>query len=817
VARTRGRRAPSAARRRGVRTALARWVRRAGWVGLAAGFAVGCVVGAHLVRLDRVITARLEGQVFRVPSQVLSAPTILYPGLDWRRLELRDLLRRLGYRPLPPAGGLVSMAVPRGHVVWTDAAVRVHLRGFDHPQRPEPPRDILLRLEGRRIEGIRELPGGRTLGAVLLEPERVGAYYGPHREQRELLKLGELPRHLIDAVLAVEDQRFVQHHGIDLRRVVGAALANLRAGSIRQGGSTLTQQLAKNFFLTPERTFRRKLDEAAMALLMEARYSKEEILEAYLNEIYLGQRGSTAVHGVGEAARLYFGKSARELTPAESALIAAIIQSPNGLSPFREAEAARRRRDLVLALMHDQRRLGDASYQAALDEPLRLAARTAESREARYFLDVLRRQLPEVYDTETLTSDGLRIYSTLDFRLQRLAAEALTEGLEGLEASHPRLRREDPAERLQGCLVALRPQTGEILALVGGRSYGVSQFDRCTQARRPPGSAFKPFVYIAALEPRPSGPTITLASRLRDEPLRVETRTGPWEPQNFDHVFHGEVGVREALEQSLNVATARLAQRVGVDAVADVARRLGVESRLPRVPSLALGVADVSPLEMARAYATIANGGVRPEVRTFQDLVDAEGRTVARRGIEFRRVVDRGTAWLATSLLQGVVERGTAFGVRRAGVRGPVAGKTGTSDGERDAWFVGFTPELAVAVWVGFDEPQSLGLPSSRVAVPIWARFVRGATGGEVRGAFPPPPDVIRVEIEPTTGALAKAGCPVREPEYFVLGTEPSRVCPTDWVERERPGERAREREGERRRRDETLGDVFFRWLEGVL
>jgi len=773
---------------------------------LVGGFGVGFLVGGRLVQLDRVVVGRFEGQRFRVPSRVLSAPTILYPGVDIERIGLRNLLDRLGYRSEVQRGRLDLGRLAIGHQAWAKGGARVHLRGFDHPTRPERPRDVLLRLDGKVVREIRELPEGRPLGAVLLEPEPVGSYYGPDREQRDLVQLADVPQHLVDAILAVEDQRFQSHHGVDVRRIVGAAIANVKAGSIRQGGSTLTQQLAKNFFLSHDRTLRRKLDEAAMAMIMEARYAKDEILEAYLNEIYLGQRGATAVHGVGEAARYYFGKPVRHLRAAESALLAAIIQSPNATSPFRHEEKAVERRNLVLALMHDQGRLDAASYREAREDPLVLAARTQEIRGARYFLDALRRQLPEVYGPDTLTSEGLRIYSTLDFRLQQAATDALVSGLEDLEKRHPRLRRDDPARRLQGCLIALRPQTGEILALVGGRSYGVSQFDRCTQARRPAGSAFKPFVYVAALEPRAGGPHITLASVLDDSPLRVDLPTGPWEPENFDHKFHGMVSVREAMERSLNVATARLAQDVGIGRVADTARRLGVESPLPAVPSLALGAADVSPLEMARAYATLAGGGVRPEIRTFEDLVDANGNTVARRDIGFRRVIDGGTAWLTVSLLEGVVERGTAYGVRRSGLQGPVAGKTGTSDDERDAWFVGFTPELVVAVWVGFDEPQSLGISSSRVAVPIWTRFVVEATGGSVRGSFLPPPEIRELDIEPDTGALALSGCPVARREYFLIGTEPTHTCP--------PG---RDSGFELEREADRLRDAFMKWLDDVM
>jgi penicillin-binding protein 1B len=776
-----------------------------GLVLLACGFGVGFVAGGRLVQLDRVVVSRFEGQRFRVPSRVLSAPTILYPGVDIERIGLRGLLDRLGYRSETRRGRLDLGRLAIGHQAWAKGGARVHLRGFDHPTRPERPRDVLLSLDGKVVREIRELPEGRPLGAVLLEPEPVGSYYGPDREQRDLVQLADVPQHLIDAILAVEDQRFQSHHGVDVRRIVGAALANLKAGSIRQGGSTLTQQLAKNFFLTPDRTVRRKLDEA-MAMIMEARYAKDEILEAYLNEIYLGQRGATAVHGVGEAARYYFGKPVRHLRAAESALLAAIIQSPNATSPFRHEEKAVERRNLVLALMYDQGRLDAASYREAREDPLVLAARTQEIRGARYFLDALRRQLPEVYGPDTLASEGLRIYSTLDFRLQQAAINALVSGLEDLEKRHPRLRRDIGSRRLQGCLIALRPQTGEVLALVGGRSYGVSQFDRCTQARRPAGSAFKPFVYVAALEPTGGGPRITLASVLDDSPLRVDLPTGPWQPENFDHKFHGNVSVREAMERSLNVATARLAQDVGIGRVADTARRLGIESPLPAVPSLALGAADVSPLEMARAYATLAGGGVRPEIRTFEDLVDANGNTVARRDIGFRRVIDGGTAWLTVSLLEGVVERGTAYGVRRSGLEGPVAGKTGTSDDERDAWFVGFTPELVVAVWVGFDEPQSLGISASRVAVPIWTRFVVEATGGSVRGSFLAPPEIRELDIEPDTGALALSGCPVARREYFLAGTEPTHTCP--------PG---RDPGFELDREADRLRDAFMKWLDDVM
>ncbi len=752
------------------------------WIPIAAvAFVTGVFLAVWVIRLDRIVVERFEGRTFQVPSQVLSQPVVLYQGLDWQQTDLRGTLARLGYRRVrgrTPAPGQYD---------WEGDRVRLHLRPSKRPGAGEQSTKVELRLVGPIIVRV-TTPGGRRLGAVPLAPEPVGFYYGPDREQRELVQLEDLPPALVDAILAVEDQRFPTHSGIDPRRIAGALIANLQAGSVRQGGSTLTQQLVKNFFLTPERTYTRKLQEAVMALLVEWRFEKGEILEAYLNEIYLGQRGPTAVHGVGQAARLYFGKAASDLEPAESALLAAIIQSPNAISPNRRPERAIERRNLVLDLMHDQGRIDRKTWEHAKNEPLLLAEVTPDARDARYFMAALERQLPDHYDRKQLASEGMQIHATVDLRLQLAAAKALREGLDAIEKRHPEKQSEDPLARIQGCVVALRPQTGEVLALVGGRDYGVSQFDRCTQARRPAGSVFKPFVYIAALERAREGDGITLADFLSDEPLQVKTPSGVWAPNNYDHQFHGRVAVREALERSLNVATARLAQDIGVDRVVDVARRLGIESDLPEVPSLALGTADVSPLEMARAYATLASGGIRPVVRTFDEVVDARGEQLERRKTSFRRVLDEGTSYLATSLLEGVIERGTGRSLSSHGLTGALAGKTGTTDDERDAWFIGFTPELVVAVWVGFDEPRSIGLSGASAALPIWAQFVREATGGNIRGAFFPPQGVVRMDIDPESGARALRACPRRRAEYFLSGTEPETTCPGFARRRGEPG-----------------------------
>ena len=770
------RRKKSAARARSQRAVGGRWTgwkRVAGLTLLLVSFLGGLFVSRWVLELDQVVVERFEGRTFAVPSRVFSAPLIVYPGADWQRLELADWLLRLGYREQPEGG-----AIEPGRYVWSPGRLRVHLRSFDHPARPEPARELIFELAQGQVVGILDARSGQLMDVVVLEPEPVSAFLGRDREQRDLVEIEEVPPHLVDAIFAVEDQRFTAHHGVDLRRVLGAVWANLRAGRITQGASTLTQQLVKNFFLTPERTFSRKLQEACMALIVEARFSKPEILQAYLNEIYLGQRGATAVHGVGEASRLYFGKSAADLTVAEAALIAAIIQSPNGISPHRRPERAVARRDLVLGLMRDQGRISNRSYQAAVAEPLRLATIQTETGEVRYFLDALSQQLPEVYAGEVLTSEGLRIYSTLDPRLQRAAARALRQGLERIEASVSDSSK--PQGSLQGCLIALRPQTGEVLALVGGRDYGQSQFNRCTQARRQVGSVFKPFVYVAALDRR-TGPAVTLASFIEDEPFEVEVPGDDqiWRPENYDHIFRGPVSVREALERSLNVPAARLGEQVGMTRVVELARRLGIRSPLPAVPSLALGTAEISPLELARAYATLANGGRRPTPRMFVDVVEINGMAQESRPLDASvAVLDPATAYLGVSLLEGVVDRGTARRIRSAGLKGPIAAKTGTTDDEFDLWFVGFTPELVAVVWVGYDEPGPVGMPSSRGALPIWADFLKQAVGTEVRGRFAQPRGIVRVDVDPTSGALALSGCPARKPELFLEGTQPVATCP---------------------------------------
>lgn len=584
------------------------------------------------------------------------------------------------------------------------------------------------------------------------EPVRIGTVSGAADEERIPVRLDDFPDHLVDAVLAVEDQRFTEHHGLDLRRIGGALVANVRAGGIAEGGSTITQQLAKNLFLDARRTPLRKLREAALAVALELRHDKDAILEAYLNEVYLGQDGGRAIHGMAAAARHYFSRDADDLTLAESATLAGMIHAPNRLAPHRHPADARRRRDLVLRLMAEQGRIGDAEARRASRAAVRVRMRRDDPLDARYFRDLVRREAPR-----GLPSRGAAVYSSLDAGMQRAAERAVTSGL-------ARLRLPEA----QAALVALDPRTGEVLAMVGGRDYGASQFNRAADARRQPGSAFKPVVALAALEREgDASPAFTLASVVSDEPLSVRTRNGPWEPANYDGAFRGPVTVRQALEQSLNIPFARIGLEIGPERIVTMARRLGIESDLRAVPSLALGSSEVTLLELARAYGVLAAEGRLAPTTLVLDRGEDEVSTAR----PAERVVDPAATFLVTSALEGAVIRGTASGLSGTRFRGDLAGKTGTSNDWRDAWFIAYSPTLVVGVWVGFDDGRSLRHTGASAAVPIAARFLDAVPRSAQREDFEPPDGVELAHVSQGGGGWFDA-CGARE--YFLEGTAPA-------------------------------------------
>ncbi len=587
-------------------------------------------------------------------------------------------------------------------------------------------------------------------------PVAIGTVGGAPLERRVPTILSDLPDHLIQAVLSVEDQRFYGHHGLDIRRIGGALIANVKAGRIAQGGSTITQQLAKNLFLSASRTPLRKLREAALAVVLEIRHDKSTILEAYLNEIYFGQDAERAIHGVGAAARHYFGKGVSRVTLAESALLAGMISAPNRYAPTRHPVSARRRRDLVLKLMVDQERVPRSAAERASRAGLPARSYGGKTVDGRYFRDFALGTLGD-----RLPSRGMAVYTTLDATLQRAAEHAVRSGLDRL-----------PTRGAEAGLLAIDPRNGEVLAMVGGREYGGSQFNRATEARRQPGSAFKPIVALAALE-RWEGrdPAFTLASVVEDEPLRIRTSGGPWEPVNYDGQFHGRVTVREAMEHSLNVPFARIGLALGPERIVATAKRLGVASPLNPVPSLALGSSEVTLMELVRAYGVLAAGGDLAAPRMVLGRARYGASTGGAVAAEVARVVDPAVAYLVTSTLEGVVTRGTGRALNGDGRFGRVAGKTGTSNDWRDAWFIAYSPSLVVGVWVGFDDGRSLRLTGAGAALPIVARFLAEAASETEWGSFEVPDGIREGYI---TLADAGWGSECGSRELFLEGTEPA-------------------------------------------
>jgi penicillin-binding protein 1B len=731
----------------------------------------GIVFGAWYLRdWEKTVIEKFEGKKWRLPSKIYSDSYLLYIGISLRPDELREKLRRLGYQEVagaPKNKGQYHYEPSRG-------LLEIYLQDFAYPTEAFTGYPVRISFQGPAISRIESGIDGQDIFSLELEPELVTGLYDQIWQERRVVSLKEVPPLLIKAILSIEDERFYRHHGVDPLSIVRAMWINLRNVGVVQGGSTLTQQLIKNFFLTDERTLTRKAKEAVMAFIAERKYSKDEILENYLNEIYMGQKGSQGIFGVSEAARFYFTKSLSELTVGETAMLAGLIRAPNRLSPYRSVEAASKRRNVVLAKLLDDKIITLKQYNAALKEPVARRELVKVTNDAPYYADFLRRELAENYSNAVLTTDGLRIFSGLDLHLQKIAERSLTDGLKKLEDRYASLRRKGEDDRLEGAIIVMRPQTGEIKAMVGGRNYQLSQFNRGFQARRQPGSVFKPFVYLAALMSGGFNPV----TMLEDSPFTWNYEDQEWKPGNYNDEYLGTVTLRRALEKSLNSATARVARDVGVRRIRDVAQRLGIESKLPALPSLALGSVEVTPLEVAVAFSTLANNGVRTRPLSVKQVMDPSGRVLEKRDVRVEKVISPQVAFMVNHLLKGVLDRGTAESARRMGFTRPAAGKTGTTNDSKDAWFVGYTPDLLAVVWVGFDNQSKLGLTGSQAALPIWTEFMKQATAGMPVSDFVPPPGIKMVEIDPLSGQLATTNCPGVIREAFQEGDEPVTTCP---------------------------------------
>lgn len=740
-----------------------------------------CLIGLGLILREAASVAHLPDPVLTSPTRIFARTPVLTIGQETDRAFVEAYLERLGYT------ADTDRRVGPGEFRLESRRWVIGRRAFRHGFAVNPPGTIVARLGfGGRIARLED-ESGRRLRRASLEPEPIGLIEAPtgarsadgSREDRLPVRLSSVPHQLIDAVLTIEDQRFYEHQGLDYRRIGGAAWANLRALRVVQGGSTLTQQLAKSLYLSPRRSLIRKMREAAIARRLERRHTKDEILEAYLNEIYMGQSGAIAIHGMGRAARHYFGVDITELDLPRAALLAGLIRGPSLYSPFRRPETATDRRNLVLAMMRERGLISEAEQAEAREAPLGLGRAPRPLTGPRYFLDHLTRSLEK--DSELgAAGSGLAIFSTVDMRLQRAAESAITRTLASLESRLPAAsgsgRTAEEVGRPEAALVALDPRTGEILAMVGGRDYGTSQYNRAVSARRQPGSAFKPIVALAALAE--SEHSLTLATLLDDERLEIETPQGPWRPVNYTGEFRGPVTLREALEQSLNVPFARLGLAIGPERVVATAQRLGIETPLLAVPSIALGSSEVSLLELTRAYGVLAAGGYRADSKAWLGILDAEGEITAQARVTGSRAFGAAESYLVTSALEGVAERGTGRSLRELGYAGPVAAKSGTTNSFRDAWFVAYTPTLAVGVWVGFDDGGGLGLTGSRAALPIVARFLidavgpEGMTGPYGSHGFEAPQGLEMGRVPIMAGGFD--GC---RSEIFLTGTVPVSEC----------------------------------------
>lgn len=704
-----------------------------------------------------------------LPSRVYSDATQIVPGMTYARALLEPKLNHVGYREVQ------KRVENPGEYHYAGDDLEIFLNNFEYPDMEFHAMPVLVEMDGGTVRSVKRVTDGITLRGVRLEPELITSIYDNQMEDRVPVSLDAVPKHLVDAIIATEDKRFYSHEGISLIGIGSALLKDIRSKSLAAGGSTLTQQLVKNLYLTSERTFTRKAQEAIMAVLLEMRYSKEQILEAYLNEIYLGNNGSVQIAGVEQASQVYFGKKVTYLTIGEAATLAGIIRSPNVYSPLRYPDRAKVRRDTVLMLMRDQQRISAREYEETTTAPLAVTRFPKTSRSAPFFVDLVLKQLRETYPETQLKTEGLRIFTTLDTIMQRSAEEALDNGIANLGKKYKHIRNSETA--LEGVVVTVQPGTGYVKALVGGRNYSKTQFNRAIQARRQPGSLFKPFVYITAMDPARGNQALTASTVLDDSPISVQAGNAVWKPQNYDNRFHGRVSVREALAHSYNIPAVRAAIDAGVPNVIKTAANIGVESRLQPYPSVSLGSFEVTPLEIAFAYSVFANLGVKAEPISILAVVARDGK-LETRNVKMKRVAPASVCYVMNDVLKDVFVYGTAGRARSMGFEHPYAGKTGTTSNYRDAWIIGYSPRVLTLVWIGFDDGHSTRLAGGDACLPIWTRHMNRIDGLVADIDWKRPEDVTEREIDPQSGMLATPYCPTMRSEIYVAGTEPRSVCP---------------------------------------
>jgi penicillin-binding protein 1B len=718
---------------------------------------------------------KFEVRRLSLPTRIYADLTPLHPGVPLGPDDLIEKLDRLGYRGVP------ALTQPGDYVAGRNQ-VDLYTRAFPHPTGNYPAQPLRIAFKSSAIDSVVGLRDPSPVQDAALEPELLTSILSEQLENRRPVKLDQVPQSLQDAVVVTEDVRFWHHPGVDPLGIFRALFRNMKAHGVAEGGSTLTQQLVKNYYLTPERSMKRKVTEAFMAVILDAKYSKRDILEAYLNDIYLGRNRSISILGVGEAARFYFGKPVSELSVPESAMLAGMIRSPNNYAPFNRPDLALQRRNTVLGLMLKNKKIDQATYEKAIAAPLPrkpFRQRTGLS-SMPYYVDRVLQELARDYGYKDVKGRGLQIYTAIDLNAQDAAARTLDNGLSTLERGNRRLR--GASTPLQGVIINIDVPSGEIRALIGGRNYDMNQFDRALNAKRQIGSLVKPFVYLTAFEPSLSGNNITPATLVSDQRFVLKRRfSADWSPRNYEDVYHGTVTVREALEESMNSASVRIGLATGIPNVIKTMKTLGVTSDVSDNPAMLLGAVDISPIEMADAYATIARVGSRVPLRTIRFVTDDRGRKVADAGqINPVQVFPARDTYVLLNIMKGVVDRGTAAGVRSLGYQNVAAGKTGTTNDKRDAWFIGFTPQTLTLTWLGFDDNTPVGLSGGQGAAPIWARYMEAVTAGQRNMDWAPPGGITMVAVDETSGGLATPNCPRNTivQDAFKDGTQPQQPCP---------------------------------------
>ena len=745
---------------------------------LVASFALLVILGSAAFayfysKYARMFDEKLRAGLFANSAKIFASPESVAVGDASTPSDIAAQLRRSGYTE--------SRSNPIGYYEIEPNAIQI-FPGTDSYFDQEAG---LIKFSSDHISGIVSLQDNTPRPQYQLEPQLITNLSGPSREKRRFVKFRDIPPVLVQAVTSAEDKRFFQHSGFDPMRIIKAAYTDLRDRRNEQGASTLTMQLARMFWLDQGKRVGRKLAEMILTLQLEQRFSKEQIFEDYANEVDLGWRGTFNIRGFGQAAEIYLGKDLSQITLPEAAELAGMIQRPGIFDPYRHPDRTRERRNIILRLMRENGFIGDRDYTLACDTPVNVPKGSVQSLEAPYFVDLVNDSLQSTFQDADFENTGLRVYTTLDMNLQRDAAEAIRTGMEAVDQQINRQRRfrgQKPPEA-QVALVAIDPHTGEVKALVGGRNYGISQLNHVL-AKRQPGSVFKPFVYATALDTGIEGGSriLTPSTMVLDEPTTFWFDGKPYEPSNFEHEFYGNVTLRDALAHSLNVATVKVAEMVGYDAVVNMANRAGMNYKIQPTPAVALGSYEITPLEAAGAYTIFANQGEYVKPNFIRLVRSSDGKMLYKDKPETHAALDPRVAYLMTNLMEEVLRSGTAAGVRaRYNLDFPAAGKTGTS---HDGWFAGYTSELLCVVWVGFDDNRELSISGGngpRAAAPIWAQFMKNAMQypqyRDVKD-FQAPDGIVSIDIDPESGMPATPNCPKHRTEVYISGTQPVGFCP---------------------------------------